>query len=251
MRFLSVYAGIIGLVFRYLVQLSAGAIVCGGGINYLSPIKVAAVESHNDDLRGGNIGCNGDVVSIARQEKLFLDLVMLGIHIGGRTSITEIDKNVYLVVCDSGSDLLLSALLAGEHLFYLKTGCFRYIFSGYSGSADVVLAENTAVRNTKLSDKLFLHVMCYNSYFHLNPSIFVLVCDRINRKIKLLTFQMSKKKLIHQINPNINIISQKQFFVNNLTINFSLFLSFVHLEHLLRSNFVQNADLVLSMLLTA
>ena len=107
-----------GVYKTYLFVLFS--IVRGLGINKLAPIKIATIERHNNDLCGCDIGSNGDVVSVASKKKLALDLIVTR-EARRRASVTEIDKNVYFVISDSGSDLLLAALLTAEQFFNLKS----------------------------------------------------------------------------------------------------------------------------------
>ena len=55
---------------------------------------------------------------------------------------------------------------AGEQSLYFKTGSLGNVFSGYTRSAQIMLAQYAAISNTKLRHKFFFLVICDDSYFH-------------------------------------------------------------------------------------
>ena len=77
------------------------------GIYQHSPIEVASVERGYQHLGGCDVGCNGNVVEIAKAEKL----VVNGAGRCGGASVLEVQKHVNFVVSYAGSHLLLAALL--------------------------------------------------------------------------------------------------------------------------------------------
>ena len=136
------------------------------GIYKLAPIKIAPVKCHNNDLGSSNIGCNGHIISIARQEELFLNFVVLREAVAG-AGVAEINENIYLVVLNSGRNLLFSTLSSAEKLLNFKPCCFGYILGGDTGSADIVLTEYAAIGYAKLGYELFFYVVSNYCYFQI------------------------------------------------------------------------------------
>ena len=100
------------------------------GIYQHSPIKVASLKGGNKCFCGCDVGCNGYVVKIAKAEKLVVDCS----RSRGRTSISEVQKYVNLVIGYAGSYLLLAALFTGHEFVYLKSCGIGDVFCSCSGS---------------------------------------------------------------------------------------------------------------------
>ena len=65
-------------------------------IDKLAPVKTAAVERHNEHLCGCNIGCDGNVVYVAKAKQTHL---CLGRSFRG-VGRTEIEDEVDLIIGD-------------------------------------------------------------------------------------------------------------------------------------------------------
>ena len=131
-------------------------------IDDFTPIKVTAIQCHDQHLCGCDIGCNGNVILVAHAHQLILDLT--GISAG--SCISEVQKQVDFIISHARSDLLLAALLTCQQLLDLQTGCLGNILGGNAGSAQMMLTEYAAISNTKLSHQFLLHVACNDSYLH-------------------------------------------------------------------------------------
>ena len=70
------------------------------GVNNITPIKISSVKRGNDYLRGSNIGSYGDIVKVAHTQKLVISGA-----VAVRTSISEEQKHVHLVIGNARSDL--------------------------------------------------------------------------------------------------------------------------------------------------
>ena len=134
----------------------------GMRVDDFAPIQVTAIQCHDQHLCSSDIGSNGNVVLVAHAHQLVLGLT----RIFARSCISEVQKQVYLIICYARSDLLFTALLTRQKSFNLQTGCFGNILCGNAGSAQMMLAEHAAIGDTKLSHQFFLHVACNDSYLH-------------------------------------------------------------------------------------
>lgn len=97
----------------------APAIVLGSRIYDLSPVKIASFKSVDNDLCCCDICRERYVVRIAHTEQVILSFVKFALRCNG----AEIEKNINLIVSDSGSDLLFSAVASGEEGFNFETAC--------------------------------------------------------------------------------------------------------------------------------
>ena len=76
------------------------------GIEYLTPVEVAALQRMDKRLGGSNIGRHRDIVYVAKTEQIHL-VWLVGLR-GKR--ISEEKQQVYLVAGNTGADLLVAAL---------------------------------------------------------------------------------------------------------------------------------------------
>ena len=137
-------------------------VVGGVRIKDLTPIQVAPIQGGDDDLRRCQVGGYGDITGVAHTEQLMLG----GVEFGGGAGVAEAKQHVDLVISDAGSHLLLSSLIARHQAVDVETRCLGDIFGGRCGGAQIMLAQNTTVGDTKLSHQLFFHVVRDNSNFH-------------------------------------------------------------------------------------
>ena len=144
------------------------AVIFRLGIEDLAPIEISAVERGDNDLRGGDVGCGGYVASVAFLHER-------GIHehgVGVIGLFSEVEKDVDLVVRDTGSDLLNAALASGKELFDFKTGGFRNAFSGHFCGADIMLRKYAAISDTELYHEFSFCFGGYECNFHgRNPAL--------------------------------------------------------------------------------
>ena len=75
----------------------------------IAPVEIAALKSMNKSFGGCNVGCNGDVVYVAKAQKGCVIRIRVLIH-----GITEEKKKVNFIAGDSGSDLLTAAVASAE-----------------------------------------------------------------------------------------------------------------------------------------
>ena len=143
------------------------AIIAAMGIDKLTPAEITAVKSKNKRLRSSNIRRKGNVVHIAKANKIVARLRWLAIGIGA----SEEEYKVDLVVCDPGGDLLGSARVARKEGLYFKSGRIGYVLAGDVRSTKVMCGEYSAIRDTKLSHKLLFVVVCYDRYIHYDASV--------------------------------------------------------------------------------
>ena len=95
---------------------------------------------------------------------------MLGLVVaGGGAGVAEVQEHVDLVVSDTGSDLLLAALLTREQTLDIQSGRFGNVLGGNAGRTQIMLAQNTAVGDTELSHQFFFQVMCNDRNLHSKP----------------------------------------------------------------------------------
>ena len=81
---------------------------------------------------------------------------MLGLVVSScGAGIAEVQKHVDLVVGDTGRNLLLAALLARQELFDGQAGGLRDVLCRNAGSAEIMLTQNSTIRNTKLCHEFF------------------------------------------------------------------------------------------------
>ena len=122
------------------------------------------IERADKDLGRCNIGGNGDVMYIAKTEKIALNLAVIRIGRG----IAEEEQKIDLVIRNAGSYLLCAAVFAEKKSLDLKSGSIGYVFAGAARSAKGVAAERAAIGNAELRHQFFFLIVSNNSYFHLN-----------------------------------------------------------------------------------
>ena len=130
-------------------------------MNKFTPIKVAAFKSMNKSFCGGNVGCNRNVVNVAKTKKSGVIRVRVLVH-----GVAEEKKKVDLVAGNSGSDLFTAAVASAEEAGDFKAGCVSNKFSGSGSGAKFVSSENSAISDAELDHKLFFGVLCNNSNIH-------------------------------------------------------------------------------------
>ena len=81
-----------------------------------------------------NIRRNGNIVNVAEAEEVILHVAERGRGCRG----AEIQKYIYLVVRNTGRDLLFAALGARKHSLDLESRGLAHIFSGRAGRADIM-----------------------------------------------------------------------------------------------------------------
>ena len=85
-------------------------------------------------------------MEIAKPQKI---IIVRAFSYRGR-GVSEKQEHVYFIESDPRGDLIGTAGRTGKQLFYSQTRCVRYILTGDTGSAQVMLAEYTAVSYAKL-----------------------------------------------------------------------------------------------------
>lgn len=78
------------------------------GVDDVAPIHVAALEAVNKHLGGGDVGGDGNVVNVAKAQKICV--VGLKIALGQR--VAEKEQKIDFVAADAGGNLLVSPLRA-------------------------------------------------------------------------------------------------------------------------------------------
>ena len=86
-------------------------LVTGHGMQHLSPVQVAALQTHDEQFRAGQVGGDGHIVLGAVADGLNHVGIVLGI-VG--VGVGEQQHQIDLVVGDAGVDLLMTALLVGK-----------------------------------------------------------------------------------------------------------------------------------------
>jgi hypothetical protein len=146
------------------VQPFSFAVHLGIRVYKFAPVKVAAVESADEDFGGRQVCRDGDVVNVAEAEQI--GVVAVGFGVGSRQGVAEEKQQVYLIVGYAGNELLSPADLAGKQLFYLEPGRAFDVFPGSSGRAEAVLRQDTAIGDAELSHQFFFAIVCNYSYIH-------------------------------------------------------------------------------------
>ena len=98
------------LFFRLLLSALFAAIVFGNGIDDLAPVEITVIERANQNLCSCDISGNGDVMNVAKAQKVALHLAVIGIGRG----IAEEEQKIDLVVRNAGCYLLRSAVFTEE-----------------------------------------------------------------------------------------------------------------------------------------
>ena len=130
-------------------------------MNKFTPIKVAAFESMDKCFSGSNVGCNGNIVNIAKAKKSCIVRIRVLVH-----RITEEKEKVDLVAGDSGSDLFTAAMASAEKTGNFKSGCIGNKFSSSGSGAEFVFAEYSAIGNAELDHEFFFGILCDNCNIH-------------------------------------------------------------------------------------
>ena len=125
----------------------------------------AALKRTYNRLRGGYVCSYGSIVYIAFADKTAVREKL--IEICRCIVITEVQEDIYLIICYSGHYLVYAALPAGQKLLNLESRGIGNHFARCFCSAYMMLCQNAAVSYAELNHKLFLCVMCYDSYFHI------------------------------------------------------------------------------------
>ena len=76
-------------------------------VNKISPVKVSAFKRVDKCLCGCNIGCNGNIMNVAKAEKGVVIRIRVLIH-----RITEEKKKIYLIAGNAGSNLFTAPVAA-------------------------------------------------------------------------------------------------------------------------------------------
>ena len=138
-------------------------------MNKFAPIKVAAFKSMDKSFCCGDVGCNRDVVNVAKAEKSGVIRIRILVH-----GVAEEKQKVNFVAGDSGSDLFTAAVASAKEAGNFKTGCVGNKFSGSGSGAEFVFAENSAVSNTELNHKFFFGILRDNCNIHKQNLLFYL-----------------------------------------------------------------------------
>ena len=129
--------------------------------NKVAPIKVAAFKSMDKCFCGGNVGCNRNVVNVAKTKKGCVIRIVVLVH-----RITEEKQKIDLVAGNSGSYLFTAAMASAEETGNFKTGGIRNKFSGSGSGTEFVLSEDSAISDAELDHKFFFCVLCNNCNVH-------------------------------------------------------------------------------------
>ena len=97
------------------------------GIDNISPVHISALKSVYKYLGGGDVGSHGDVVNIAKTEKV--GIVRLKIALGER--IAEKEQKIYFIAADTGGYLLVAALSSAEIFVYIVYNHFAFLYNIY------------------------------------------------------------------------------------------------------------------------
>ena len=135
------------------------------GVYYLAPVKVAAAQALNEDFGGGNVGGEGDGITVAETAYL-VDLILIAVIVG----VAEEDDKVYLVAADAGTHLLAAALICGEAQLNGQTCGVGHQLAGGACGGNGVACQYAAVCDAELHHKLFLTVVCHKRDIHLTTS---------------------------------------------------------------------------------
>jgi hypothetical protein len=149
---------------------SLSSVILTGRIHILSPVEITVSERCNKALCGSDVGRYGTVLHVALLEKVVLRLVDNSVGVG----VSEVNYKVNLVVGRLGCYLIYAAGFACKEGLYFKAGCVGNVFAGYMSSTEVVLAENTAISDTKLSHKFFFVVSSNNCDLHGYPPLLLI-----------------------------------------------------------------------------
>ena len=95
------------------------AVIFASGVEEVSPIQVAAIQCRDQHLGSGDVGCHGNVVTVAGKQQCII-LFRKGL-IGAR--VTEKEENIDLIIGNTGCDLLFTALLSCKHTLDIQAGC--------------------------------------------------------------------------------------------------------------------------------
>ena len=76
-------------------------------MNKFTPIKVAAFKSMDKSFCGGNVGCNRDVVNVAKTEKSGVIRIRILVH-----GVAEEKEKIYFIAGNAGCYLFASAVTA-------------------------------------------------------------------------------------------------------------------------------------------
>ena len=85
--------------------------------------------------------------------------------------ISEEQKKVDFVKCDSGRYLLDTALHARHKTLDIESGCVGNILTRCIRGAKIMLAQNTLICYTEFRYKFLFCIRCNNCYLHINKSI--------------------------------------------------------------------------------
>lgn len=152
------------LFFRLLLSALFAAIVFGNGIDDLAPVEITVIERANQNLCSCDISGNGDVMNVAKAQKVALHLAVIGIGRG----IAEEEQKIYLVVRNAGCYLLRSAVFTEEESLDLKSGSVGYVLTCAACGTKGMAAECTAISDAKLCHQFLFLIISNNSYFHFN-----------------------------------------------------------------------------------